>query len=394
MYQTDMLEKIVDVNSTKVMIAIVVLAVIGPSMFILQPIYVEGLVEYLYFTKEQAGFIASAEMFGLASMAILVNFITQRFNWRVLSLLFVLIASLGNVFSAFVSSYEALRSLRFITGLGSGGLISITFTMMGLTKRADRNMGYIIAAVLTFGAFGLLVMPSAFHLIGVPGVLLFFALFCSSGLFFIKFLPCSNQSHQQVESTKKNVIPLKFLLLSAVLIYNIAIGIVWVYIFLVGTESGIDEQSVANALTLSQFLGIAGAMVAIIFEMRFGRMLPLIFGVAGSAIGIAFILDGPSVYMYAIGVCVFNFLWNMTMPYLLATLAEYDVSGRVVTIGVALQMLGYAIGPAVAAQLLDIGGFDFVNSVAIGLFFLAMMLFIPCIQKSPKSKHVKATSLS
>ena len=371
----------VDVNSIKTIISIVILAVIGPSMFILQPIYVEGLVKYLHFSNEQAGLIASAEMFGLASMAILINFISSRINWRLLSLLFLLIAILGNFVSAFINSYETLSAARFITGIGSGGLISLTFTMMGLTTRADRNMGYIIAAVLTFGALGLLVIPTAFHLIGVQGVLLFLTLFCVSGLFFIPFLPCSNQSHQQIKSIKKHSLSKKVMLLTAVLIYNVAIGIVWVYLFLVGMDSGIDEQSVANALTLSQFLGIAGAMVAVVFEIRFGRALPLVIGIAGGALGIVFILDSPSLYMYAIGVCVFNFLWNMTMPYLLATLAEYDASGRIITIGVALQMLGYAIGPAIAAQLLDIGSFDFVNKVAIGLFALSILLFIPCIQK-------------
>ena len=42
---------------------------------------------------------------------------------------------------------------------GSGGIISLTFTMMGLTERSDRNFGYIVVWVLTYGAFGLLLMP-------------------------------------------------------------------------------------------------------------------------------------------------------------------------------------------------------------------------------------------
>lgn len=241
MNYTESIETKVDVNSIKAIIAIVILAVIGPSMFILQPIYVQGLVEYLHLSEEQAGFIAATEMFGLASMAILANFITQRFNWRMLSLLFVLIASLGNLFSGFVTAYEELSVLRFITGIGSGGLISITFTMMGLTKRADRNMGYIIAGVLIFGALGLLLMPLAFHYVGVQGVLVFLALFCASGLFFIKYLPCSSQYHQEINNIKKFDISTKVIALTAVLIYSIAIGIVWVYMFLVGIESGIND---------------------------------------------------------------------------------------------------------------------------------------------------------
>jgi predicted MFS family arabinose efflux permease len=391
---TESIETRVNVNSTMTIIAIVILGVIASSMFILQPIYVQGLVKYLHFSAEQAGLIASTEVFGIATMAIAANFITQKINWRILSLLFVVTASIGNLLSVFFSSYEALSILRFITGIGCGGLISMSFTMMSLTKRADRNIGYIIAAVLIFGAFGLLTIPSAFQYVGVEGVLAFLALFSVSGLFFIRLLPHSNKSHQEIRSTKIFTLSTKVIALAGVFIYNSAIGIVWVYMFLVGVESGIDEQTVAYALTLSQFIGIAGAMVPIVFEMRFGRLLPLILGIAGSATGIAFILDSPSIYMYTIGVCLFNFLWNMTLPYLLAMLAEYDSSGRIVTIGVGLQMFGNAVGPAIAVLLLEKGGFDFVNSVAIALFALSLILFIPGIQKQSKLKQTEAASLS
>ena len=64
--------------------------------------------------------------------------------------------------------------------------------------------------------------------------------------------------------------------LLAVLVYNTSIGIVWAYMFLLGLEAGIAEQSVANVLTISQFLGIAGAFVAVLLQLRIGRIIPLL----------------------------------------------------------------------------------------------------------------------
>lgn len=384
---------LIDVNTPKSIIAVVVLAVIGPCMFILQPAYVQGLVEYMQFTEAQAGLIASAEMFGLATMAIAINFVMNSFNWRLLSAAFLTIATLGNFLSLGLSDAHALMAMRYFTGLGSGGLIAITFTMMGLTQRAERNMGYIVAAVLTYGALGLLVMPSVFHLVGVEGVLVFFGLFCVSGFCFVGNLPCSHQRHESdTQSGPEYSWSTKLVALSGVLAYNLAIGIVWVYMFLVGVEAGISEQTVANALTVSQFLGIAGAMAAVIFEVRFGRLLPLMLGILGGAFGIGLLLDTPSLIMYTAGVCCFNFLWNVTMPYLMATLAAFDAKGQVVSIGVALQMIGYAAGPAIAAMLLGAGGYDLINSLAIGLFVAAAILLVPGLKKQTQSESKSVIS--
>ena len=369
---------VIDCNAHKSIIAIIALAVIGPCMFILQPAYVQGLVEYMNFSEEQGGLITSVEMFGIAATAIGVNFVLNHINWRTLTVACLTISTICNFLSVGVDDAGSLMILRFLVGLGSGGLISITFTMMGLTERADRNLGLIVSCVLTYGAFGLLVMPTVYHLVGVEGLLVFFGVFNASGFLFVANLPCSNQA--PVEAIRTGLSypwSTRLVALAGVLAYNIAIGIVWVYMFLVGLEAGIGEQSVANALTVSQFLGIAGAMIAVIFEVRFGRLLPLMVGILGGALGIGMILGTPGILMYSLGICIFNFLWNVTVPYMLAAMAGFDASGQMVTISVALQMLGYAVGPALAASLLGVGGYLFINSIAIGLFVLAAIMLIP-----------------
>jgi len=187
--------KLVEVNSRMSIIAIVYIAVIAPCVFILQPGYVQGLVEHLRFSEAQAGYIASAEMFGIAFTTILLIFIESRFDWRKLTMVFLIVASIGNLMSLSLVDFNSLAAVRFLTGMGSGGLMSITFAMMGTSEKSDRNFGYIITWVLTYGALGILAMPSAFEIIGMNGVLLFFALFNISGLFFLRYLPRSGVQH-------------------------------------------------------------------------------------------------------------------------------------------------------------------------------------------------------
>jgi len=371
--------KPIDVNGRQCIVAIVYLAVVGPCVFILQPGFIQGLVEYIGMTEQQAGQIAAAEMFGLATTTVLLSFISERVAWRNFLVLCVVVCTLGNFASIGQGDPQTLAVIRFITGLGSGGLISLTFTMAGLTARTDRNFGFIVTWVLVYGAFGLLAMPSAYHLVGMNGVLAFFGLFCASAMFFIRFLPDSGAAHFDTGRERGYSTIIKRVSLVAILIYNTAVGIVWAYLFLVGLETGMAEQAVANALTLSQFLGIAGAFLAVLFESRFGRLIPLMIGILGAAASIYVLVGQLDSSGFWLAVCGFNFLWNLGMPYLLASLAEFDHRGRTVVHGVSMQFIGYAIGPFIAAQLLTRGGYDLVNSVGVALFVISAIVILPGI---------------
>ena len=368
-----------NVNSRMSIIAIVYIAVVAPCVFILQPGYVQGLVEYLAFSDEQAGYIASAEMFGIAFTTILLIFVEARFNWRKLTVLCLIVAIMGNLLSLSIVDFKSLAALRFLTGMGSGGLMSLTFAMMGLTDKSDRNFGYIITWVLIYGALGILVMPTAFATIGMNGVLLFFALFNVSGLFFTRYLPRSGVHHLDLSVPENTSYSwqLKGLSLLAILVYNTSIGIVWAYLFLLGLEAGIAEQTVANVLTISQFLGIAGAFVAVVLQLRIGRIIPLQVSIIGTAIGIYLLVGKIALFHFALGVCLFNFLWNVSMPYLLATMASFDRRGKVVIYGICMQTAGYAIGPFIAATILGIGSYEQVYTVAILLFIASAIALLP-----------------
>ena len=372
----------IDIDSRMPIVTMVLLSVIGVCVFILQPGYVQGLVEYLGFNDEQAGYIASAEMFGVAASTIILVFISSRFNWRALVTVYLAICTLGNLSSISVTDFDTLTIIRFITGLGSGGIISLGFTMMGLTQQSDRNFAYIITWVLIYGAFGLLLMPTAFHLIGMNGILIFFALFCGSGFFFIKYLPIAGEHHVDEHSINSITYSwqLKGISLLAILVYNIAIGITWDYLFLLGLEANITEQAVANVLTISQFLGIAGAFIAVMLQLKIGRTIPLMIGVLGGALGVCCLVGNVNYIFYSLGVYLFNLLWNLSMPYLLATMADFDPTGKMVVYGVSMQTTGTAMGPGIAALILGYSNYDTVYIVATVLFATSALLLLPGLQ--------------
>ena len=372
----------VDVNGSITLFATIYMGIVGPEVFILQPGFVQGLVEYIGFSEKDAGYIASAEMWGLAITTVLLTFLAGRFNWRHIFLLSLIIIIAGNLVSLFMTTPSGFGLWRFITGLGCGGLVSLSFTIIGITDNPDRNFGYYIMWVLIYGALGLLAMPTAYSVVGMKGVIVFFALLPAAGLLLVRFLPASGKAHVKTEEDAVNIPShYKGMALAAMFSYFLAQGVVWAYLFLIGINGGASEQEVANGLTVSQFLGIAGAFTTVMAGIRFGRALPLMVGIIAGMVPLLFLFDTMGPLVFGIAVSVYNYAWNMTHPYLLAAMASFDRTGRVVVNAVAFQMLGLAIGPAIAATVISEGDYSNVNLLGIGLFAAALVLIIPPVMK-------------
>lgn len=372
----------VNVNQRKSLIATIYLAVVGPAVFIIQPGFVQGLVEYNGFSEQQAGYVASVEMWGIAIMTLLMTFISHKINWRNALVWASLAAAAGNFLSIFTQDVILFAALRGMTGVGSGVLISLTFTIIGLTSNPDRNFGFLIMWVLVYGALGFLLMPIAYSAVGLSPVLLFFALFNLSALFFIRNLPSSGQEHLHIEEGARELPTVfKGLAIATLFIYFMAQGVIWAYLFLIGTAAEVSENSVTSGLTISQFFGIAGALTAAMLGNRFGRTRSISVGVFASIGSLVMLLGNVSPIIYGVAVSIFNYAWNMTHPFMLGALAMFDRSGKIVVHGIASQMLGLAIGPAIAASLVSAGDYSSIIWVGGLLFLLSLVAIAPPLWK-------------
>ncbi len=367
-----------ELNSRKTLWSTFLVGVIAPEVFIVQPGFVQGLVEYVGFDDQGAGFAMTAEMFGLATTTILMTFTAHRVNWRSVILGSLIVMFLANVLCTLTTDLNTFMALRFLAGLGAGSLVSLSFAAVGLTSNPDRNFGLLIMWVLTYGAIVLWLMPSAYALAGMDGALWFFALFPLVAVPFIRNLPADGESLAQVEEDAVNLTTgMKAMALIAMLAYFIAQGVVWAYLFLIGLAGGLSEQEVANGLTLSQFAGIAGALLAATMANRYGRSLPLTVGILGGALCLYFLVGRYEFLVFALAVGIYNFAWNMTHPFLLAAMASFDRRGRVVVYAVAMQMVGLAIGPGLAASVIAEGDYINVNWLGAGLFVVSLALILP-----------------
>ncbi|MBS0611740.1 MAG: MFS transporter [Proteobacteria bacterium] len=373
--------------------AAILISCIGAEVFIIQPGFVQGLVQSLGFDEKQAGYAASIEVWGITSTTLLMTFFSHRFNWRSVCAASLLGMAATNLACVFVHGHAAFLLLRFLCGAGAGGLISLGFTVTGLTDKPDRNFGYLIMWVLLYGAAGLYVMPSMFAWNGMVGVLVFLTLFPLTALPMLKALPVDGDTAGPVEADAVNLPrALQGSALVAMLLYFVAQGVMWAYLFLIGVAGGLPEQQVANGLTVSQVAGVGGAMLAAAVGSRFGRWRPLTVGILGGATSLLFLIGRFEYLAFSLWVCVYNFFWNMTHPFLLGSMASFDRRGRVVVNAVAMQMVGLAIGPALAASVITDGHYAPVNWIAIGLFVVSWLCILPPVLIQHRRSHPSRTS--
>ena len=228
----------VDVNGSKCLLAAMYLGVVGPCVFIIQPAFVQGLVAVLGFDESRAGYVAAAEMWGIALATLALTCMPRLFgHWRRTLLVAALVAAAGNFACALTGDVLVFSILRFLTGLGSGVCISVSFMVIGRSAHPESNFGYLITGLLSYAALGFLLVPPLWAVVGMQGIVVFFGLFNLSLLLCIKHLPCAAAEPAPADQQIGAAWLAAALAVAAMLAYFLAQGLVWASLFLIGTEA-------------------------------------------------------------------------------------------------------------------------------------------------------------
>ncbi len=365
----------INVNGWPAIVSAVVLGTIGVLSFIIQPGVVQGYVEHLHVSDARAVDLVGLEMLGVALATVFMALIGTRIDWRVITAAGLLIAAAGDASSAGATHGDLFGWLRLIAGFGEGIIISISFTFVGITAKAERNVALYLVLLLTYGAFGLWYLPVILNRIDIAGLFTVFAGLSVVALITVPFVPHGYGAGSGARPGVRQL-PTAMLAvaLAAVLAYNVAQGIAWAVLFLVGTSAGLAEQSVANALFASQALAVGGALASVFLAERLHRDVAIAGGILGGAASIALLLGTPGLVLFTVGVCGFNILWNFVLPFILGQIGDFDASGRMMSFAVAMQMIGLGGGPLIAAPLIDGKSFRVVELVCIALFVVSFAL--------------------
>lgn len=93
---------------------------IGYAFLLMLPVLVGGMVDHLKLTIKQAGFVASAQMFGMMMGAFWATFTVNRGNFRKSFLIAIWIVLAADIISALIKTSLALAFIRVVAGIGVG----------------------------------------------------------------------------------------------------------------------------------------------------------------------------------------------------------------------------------------------------------------------------------
>lgn len=364
------------------MVAAILPLAATPVAITMQPGMVQGMVDFLGFSQRQAGFVASAEVFGIMAGTIGFAIVGGRVSWRWALFAGLVLTIVANLICVVRDDYASMLALRAIAGLGGGLAAAIGWNVLAQGRDPSRGFGWGTAGIILFAAGGFALLPAIFAFGGYAAFLLAFsvalAICLPLALIVRRRAPVEEESDGAQAAETGWSLPGALSLVS-ILVFSAAFTMAWTYMSLVGQDAGLEGAAIAHVFSLTQFFGVAGAlsMAAIGATFGFSRPAVVILGAGAAVIAALTVLNSYAAFFGANA--VFQFTWNAGIPIVLGVIAVRSLGGALFRFAVPLQFVGMAAGPSLAALLLRGEDYALVAWTSAALLLLSLLALIPLI---------------
>ncbi len=343
-------------NNMTARVFLAFLATAGLFYVNIMPALVNGLIDGLGFTNQQAGAVGSANMYGAAIGAFTIIFAIKRLNWKLAAAAFLAGLITIDLLSMLVSDAGTLLVVRLLHGLIGGMLVGTGFAVIARTTNVDRTFGVLLFVQFGLGGLGVMFLPGLVPTYGTA--VLFFALIAFSliTLMMLPFLPdypIETQTGRETGSATATIDkPNLLLTLLAIFTFQGANMGLYAFIIGLGKHYGLDSSYISLTLGIAAWIGLGGAGLVIVMSTRYGHFKPIFFGTIITALGTAAFVFSDVASIFFIANCLLGVTWAFVIAYLLGLAAKFDITGQMAALGGFASKMGLASGPVVAAWLL------------------------------------------
>jgi predicted MFS family arabinose efflux permease len=367
-------------NSLTARLFLAFLATAGLFYVNIMPAIVSGLIEALDFSNQQAGYVASANMYGAAFGALLIVLFVRRMNWQLFSVIFLLSLIGIDLASMRISDPSILVPVRFVHGFIGGMLVGTGFSVMARTEEPDRSFGMLLIVQFGLGGLGVMFIPGLVPHFGTSILFMSLVAFSVVTLLMLPFLPEYRVDPQEAldkaaahDGVRK--LPLA-LTLGAIFLFQAANMGLYAFIIGLGEAYGLELGFISTTLGIAAWLGIAGAALVVVVSDRFGYFKSLSVGILSTAIGTWAYFYSDIHWVWIVANCLIGITWAYTIAYLLGLMSRFDTTGQMAALGGFASKMGLASGPAIAALLLGEDNYALIIAVAAGALAVSLLAII------------------
>ncbi|WP_432698085.1 MFS transporter [Marinobacterium sp. YM272] len=354
----------------------IVFGTVAMLVFLLMPAYV-GILASLGFNDAQLGNLASMDLAGITVASVLAMLWIKTANWRVAAILSMLGLIGANLLCLGTTDYMTLMALRLIAGLAAGTGIVLAFTIIANSDSPDRYTGLFVTIQVLAQSLGFVFAPTLIESAGSDSFYYLFALLALASIPLVAFIPSRHQKANDVTSTdesKKGSKLAVILALTSMTLFFLGQGAIWAFGDRIGVSGGLDSQAVANALALTAFASLFGALLSAWMDVKFGRTWPILIAILVQLAALTLFYGEMSSIYFTLLFSIFAFCWNFGIAFQVGVVASMDRTGRYTALIPAFQGAGLALGPFIAGIFL--AGESYININIVSGFALAAYLFI------------------
>jgi len=374
--------KRLDGDSTTARVFLAFLATAGLFYVNIMPALVNGLIVALDMSNREAGFIASANVYGAACGAFVAILLVKHLPWR--KTCFVLLSGLivADVASCFVVQFWPLLLLRAGHGLMGGLSVGIGLAIMARTHNPDRSFGYLLLVQYGLGGLCVMVIPPLVPEWGMPLVFGTLIAFTSITLLMLPFLPDyapttqAALSRSSLRSSWQQALPLWagiFLFQGA----NMALN---AYIIGIGEHNRLALGFISTVLGWASWIALLGCLFVILLSQRFRRGPLLACGLVVAIFANAAFLFSDWAMVYISANVVSAVCWSFCVPYFFGYSAQIDPSGQLATATGLASKLGLASGPLMAALIVGEQNYDQLIVIASVALLAGLVVMTPLLR--------------
>jgi hypothetical protein len=364
----------------------VALAPVAASGLLVLPIYVGGLIDHLHVPPQDALFIVSLDMWGMAAALLPAYVLMRHIAWRRLgiAMLLVMIGCFAIPALVYVDAGKeavtAIGAWRFMGGVSSGILMAVILSTLGRLKRADRAFSIWVLTQILFKVAAIYALAVILTQLGVKGFFLALAGLTCLALPLAWTLP--NERWAAGGEGRAQWSGRAVMSLLGLAAFYIALSGIWANFESIGKAQGFAVLDIAVVLSLTSLAGLAGATISALLVGRVRRIHALGAGIAiisTAAFGLSR-FEGLTAYTM-IGVA-FAFAWFFTVPQLLGIVNSNESSGRLMVFANAAIAFGVAAGPSLSAPILTIGSYSLLAVSGAVTFLMVFLLLLPSVRRT------------